>query len=336
MSHPDEGTIQMLLDGELDPGEQARIESHIAACAPCTARLAEARGFLEEADRLVEVLAVPHQPAKRRGSPTRRSVVRTLAWAASIVVAVGVGYWGRDRLARVDTTVTPPASPSTPPASADKMASTRPAEPVATDTRKTVARAGPDVDESPRPEAKAADRGAGQFAAAERVAGQVAAAAPPAAAAAAAEHEGLDSRALDSRTNVAPAKVGGLAESAAVAWRVISMEEAVKLLGGQIRLIDGLTPDRVETGPGTAVAGADPGLPLVRVIYASGAVTLDQQRPGAALSARRETAASAVGGPAPGAMTGMVTGWQERAGILFVVTGAVSADSLRVLGARVR
>jgi hypothetical protein len=92
------------------------------------------------------------------------------------------------------------------------------------------------------------------------------------------------------------------------------MEEGVRLLGGQIRLIDGLSPERVETGPGTAVPGADPSLPLVRVIYASGSVTLDQQRPATALTARREADAVGRGAASRDCLAG--------AGRRFVITGA--------------
>ena len=142
----------------------------------------------------------------------------------------------------------------------------------------------------------------------------------------------------DARANAPAAKVAQSAESAP-AWRVISMEEGVRLLGGQIRLIDGLAADRIETGPGTAVAGADPAVAVVRVVYASGAVTLDQarsadeQRSATEVAARREAAADAATGAT--ARSG-VTAWQEHGGIRFVVTGSVFADSLRALGARVR
>ena len=105
------------------------------------------------------------------------------------------------------------------------------------------------------------------------------------------------------------------------------------MLGGQIRLIDGLTPDRVESGPGTAVAGADPALPLVRIVYAAGGVILEEQRPLGHAGERQESSSkAALGAAAPG----VATAWQERGGIRFVVTGSVSADSLRALGARVR
>ncbi len=340
MSHPDDGTIQMLLDGELDAEQQSRIEHHMSACANCSARLAEARAFQLEADRLVEMLAIPSPTAGRLDGRRGRNVIRSLAWAASIVVAVSLGYWGRgmnsptadvpqegDVLPRAS--VTPPAAA---PASPSEMDSVPPATSVARIAPATDALTNSDDaagarsaerapreerDEAPRREAKAADR----VDAPERVVGQAAAAPPPAA----------EQEARQSRANLDAAKVGRSAEVPAVTWRVISMEEAVRLLGGQLRLIDGLAPDRVETGPGTAVVGADPSRPLVRVVYASGTVTLDQQRPGTAISARRDAAAPAAGAVAPGS----VTGWQERSGIRFVVTGGVSADTLRALAARV-
>ena len=133
--------------------------------------------------------------------------------------------------------------------------------------------------------------------------------------------------------NEVAAKAARQVDEPAAAWRVVSMEEGVRLLGGQIRLIDGLSPERVETGPGTAVPGADPSLPLVRVIYASGSVTLDQQRPATQVAARRE--ADTDGAPGATAVAS-VTAWQERGGIRYVITGSVPADSLRALGARVR
>ncbi|TFG47234.1 MAG: hypothetical protein E4H38_08540 [Gemmatimonadales bacterium] len=72
----------------------------------------------------------------------------------------------------------------------------------------------------------------------------------------------------------------------------------------------------------------------MRIVYANGAVVLDQQRPLiSATEGRQRDAAKAVGGvaaePSP-------TAWQQQGGIRFVVTGTVSEDSLRALGQRVR
>jgi len=318
MSHPDEGTIQMLLDGELDPAERATVEAHLAACASCTQRRLEAMHFLEEADRLVEVLAVPEGHAARPVMPKRRALVRTLAWAASIVMAVGLGYWGRG------TSPPPPASrltqePDTQIAPQAAAPSGTAAPLAETPTSRPPQEARSDAGSRRAP-------GAATSADANRVnAPAQKQTAPPAAM--------TDEREAPS-TPAAPAVAlaGKSADKTTTAWRVIAMEEAVQLLGGQLRLIDGLTPDRVETGPGTAVAGADAALPVVRVVYASGAVTLDEQRPG--VSARQEAAAKAAGGVA--AYDSAPTAWQTMSGIRFVVTGSVSADSIRALAARVR
>ncbi len=282
MSHPDEGTIQMLLDGELDPGERARIEGHMATCASCAARLAEASAFLQEANRLVEVLAVPDQGARPRVSVLRRPLVRTLAWAASIVIAVGIGYWGRG------------ANPATPiaavlqeggTAARDNAASGAPAavnEPAPLSAAKTApiqpateapARSDADIDRRSAEATPADQPNANEL---ERKA----VATPPLSAAA------RERSAQAARPEALAAPGARLADEATSTWRVISMEEAVEVLGGQIRLIDGMVPDRLEAGPGTAVAGADPSLPLVRVVYAAGAVMLDEQRPGIAPDAR--------------------------------------------------
>lgn len=318
MLHPDEGVIQMLLDGELDPRERARVEGHIAGCAACAARLAEAQHLLEEADRLVDVLTVPPRSTAPGRARHRFAGMRTLAWAASIVLAVGVGYWGRGP-------ELPPAAPLAKqepiaPATGDAPASATPqpeqpaaATPVAPEP---LARADAGVRESAG-EVKSADARRANEVAPMRVA----AAPPPAPAEAAMERR--------------------VADESTPAWRVISMEDGVRLLGGQIRLIDGMAPDRVETGPGTAVAGADPAAALVRVVYATGGIVLDQQRAPAPAVGRQELAAKAAGGMAAKDMaqtaaSAAMPGWQERGGVRFVVTGSVSAESLRALSEQVR
>lgn len=98
MLHLDEGILSALLDGELAGAEQRDVEAHLRGCAECRDRLAELKGFMQEADQLVTALdevptkAAPGQPVRRRGN------VRVLAWAASIVAAVGLGFAGRSLL----------------------------------------------------------------------------------------------------------------------------------------------------------------------------------------------------------------------------------------------
>lgn len=117
MSHLDEELMTALLDGELSPVEAREARDHIATCGECTARFEEARGFFEEANRLVRVLEIPAPPALVQSAPpvtavqtpARRGLpVRQLAWAASIFLAIGLGYYGnevrlRDRTVAVDS-----------------------------------------------------------------------------------------------------------------------------------------------------------------------------------------------------------------------------------------
>jgi len=103
MPHVDEGTLHAYLDGELPSAEGKTLEAHLAECASCRATLEEERALLERASALLgaarpterpappfEQLSVPRAP---RRSPWR---VRTpVAWAASIALALGIGYYLR-------------------------------------------------------------------------------------------------------------------------------------------------------------------------------------------------------------------------------------------------
>jgi hypothetical protein len=126
MSHVDEGTLHAYLDDELPTAERAAIESHVTQCPTCRARLAEERALRERATALLGG-ARPREPAPppfeqlRRAAPRQPSPwrVRTpLAWAASIALALGAGYYlhhpsvGTEHFApaREDHAVAPPAS----------------------------------------------------------------------------------------------------------------------------------------------------------------------------------------------------------------------------------
>lgn len=113
MSHVDEGTLHAYLDGELPPSERAAVESHLAQCATCRATLAEERVLLERASALlgsarpVERPAPPFEQLRqaRRHSPWR--VRMPLAWAASLALALGLGYYLRNPDGTVTTTPEP-------------------------------------------------------------------------------------------------------------------------------------------------------------------------------------------------------------------------------------
>src|SRR6478735_1168626 len=97
VQHAEEGTLHSYLDGELTPAEVIELERHLSVCAPCRAKLTEAKSFLGLADELIPLLdtvpagtkAPATAPKPRRGWPVRPAV---LAWAASVVLAGGVGY----------------------------------------------------------------------------------------------------------------------------------------------------------------------------------------------------------------------------------------------------
>ncbi len=110
MKHLDDGTLQAWLDrprSGLDPSEVAEIERHLASCEACAARLED---LGESSDRVRVLLSsgrdgVADAPAyeavtERAEGSRRRRVARkrltTLAWAASIVVAIGVGWLTND------------------------------------------------------------------------------------------------------------------------------------------------------------------------------------------------------------------------------------------------
>jgi hypothetical protein len=54
--HPDEGLIHAWLDGALGAPESERLTAHVSGCAACQARVAEARGLIAGASRIVAAL----------------------------------------------------------------------------------------------------------------------------------------------------------------------------------------------------------------------------------------------------------------------------------------
>lgn len=118
MPHVDDGTLHALLDGALraeSPERAAEVEAHLAACADCRARAAAADELRAEASRILEASAPAAAGAGSDFSEVRRRArgdagagssrrrvrrearwTRGLAWAASLVLALGTGYLIRD------------------------------------------------------------------------------------------------------------------------------------------------------------------------------------------------------------------------------------------------
>jgi len=114
MQHLDEGAIHAWLDGALSPDEARRVEEHAASCEACSALVAEARGLVAAASRILTALddvperviparagggsPVPDQLAELRARKAAERVVekrrrwlrpRFAATAAVVLVAVG-------------------------------------------------------------------------------------------------------------------------------------------------------------------------------------------------------------------------------------------------------
>lgn len=90
MQHLDEGTIHSWLDGALSADEAARVEAHVKECPQCAAAVAEARGFIAGASRILTALdnaprgVIPVAAPKKRFDPIVWRVAATL-----LVVAGG-------------------------------------------------------------------------------------------------------------------------------------------------------------------------------------------------------------------------------------------------------
>lgn len=99
MSHVDEGTLHAYLDGELPPVERERVDTHLKGCPACQARLAEERALIERASRLLGMAAPPERALPPLAELRKPRLIwrlrRPLAWAATIILAVGIGWYAR-------------------------------------------------------------------------------------------------------------------------------------------------------------------------------------------------------------------------------------------------
>ncbi len=295
MQHPDDGTLHALLDGEIPSGELPAVQAHLDRCDACRARLDEARAFAAEADGLIVAIEVPDAPgvAARPAAPrpTARPV-RSLAWAASLVAAVALGWAARGlRVAPADpasSTVQLAVEDAVPPAPASRPAEQAP--PAGAPPTGPVPEAGATRAPAASPAPVARDDRAPSDAAGGRLPGPAGttaeretAATPPAVVstrqALAAEPEpagAVPLRARAAAVEEAKALERREAADADAAFGPVTLEEAVRRLGGTIRLVDGLLPRRVEAMG-----------PVVRVRYpaAGGDLVLELWREGDTLRA---------------------------------------------------
>lgn len=117
MLHVDEGTLHAYIDGELPPAEAQGVAEHLAHCPVCRGRVEEERALIARADQVLALARPPERglPAFRAGAqppPSRwwQQVRLPLTWAATVVLALGIGiYVGR---ARPDRALSPRVGPS--------------------------------------------------------------------------------------------------------------------------------------------------------------------------------------------------------------------------------
>ncbi len=138
MQHLDEGTIHAWLDGALPADESTGVERHVAQCKECASLVAEARGMIAGASRIVSALdivpggVIPKSSRAKASSgslwrslrftPSRAALAATLVIAASTVLTL-----------RHDTPTK--LVPSMPAAAPTVSASPSPAAPVREDAR---------------------------------------------------------------------------------------------------------------------------------------------------------------------------------------------------------
>ncbi|MFQ5744612.1 MAG: zf-HC2 domain-containing protein [Acidobacteriota bacterium] len=109
MPHLDEGSLHAYLDGSCSDGERRRIEQHVSGCGRCRRRLDDAGTQSRQASALLAELepgpihAPPWQQLEQRAAARRRDAggrprteplwpISFLAWAASLLLAFGLGW----------------------------------------------------------------------------------------------------------------------------------------------------------------------------------------------------------------------------------------------------
>lgn len=343
MSHLDEATLTALLDGELAAADRQQTEQHLAGCAECRRLHEEVRGFAGEADVLIDSVQLAERIPQKPGRPAAGpgwDRFRPLAWAATLILAAGLGWSASARrfdqgdLGRQAAGLAEQKAPAAPTAAAlpperERVAprqdkpptrqATEPPAPITTDMAKA-ATAAPDA------EADQARNAAGRAESSVR-------SNPPAAALAAEAQQ------------VGPLVVTGPRDAPSPTGRfgaATSLDQAVRILGGTVKLIDGLNPIRVQIGPPERLPGGQ-ALEVVRITYLDPPgreLWLDQQR----------SPAPSEGRAAPSAAGGMLAGdtlitsagdgltrvrWISPDGFRLTLTGYLPGDSLRSLVRRV-
>lgn len=139
MQHVDEGILHAYLDGAIDSlaaagalprgVTPAEVQAHLRSCADCRALLERERALRTDAGAILQAAALDHVDVppfpfeEAEPAPRRRSRGLPVAWAASVLLALGAGWWGnamlRDAGAATDAAEVAEAGPSVPSAPSD-------------------------------------------------------------------------------------------------------------------------------------------------------------------------------------------------------------------------
>lgn len=305
-AHLDEGRMQRLLHGQANPAELAQIREHLAMCVRCTQRVREwAPLFPQAADVLPmgERLPPPLPGAAPRvvvpdgqayAGPHRRATLRRVAGALTLVGLAVAAFLLRDRVslpgrqeaARLPETLSPP-----------------PSQPMVLPRDSTVFSAPADTGTLPDTTLTAGNQAGSPTPQPAVPPAQPARQPPPA------------PSPVDSIPATDTAQTITVPDPDSV--RSVTLGDALQALGGEVRLLQGITPDRVELVPSREVPGATAGVPVVRISYrnpAGGTMVLEEQRlPSREGPGEPQVALDSVAG-------GYVATWVDRAGFRLRIT----------------
>ncbi len=315
-AHVDESTLDALLNNTVAPAELGRLKQHLASCRPCARRVEEWRDLFGEVESIIPTMERPALSAPGTGIATpilvpsapprtRRIDYTKILLPAGAALAIGVAIFAiRGRR----------SAPNGMSAGLDS--------PVPEDTlRAPVLNAPPLKLQAPvplaptlRPSGPSVELPTRTMASPKST---VAAALPSSAAVAAAGPRPF--------TEAVPAPPQ---------FQRIEMADAIRRLGGSMRLIEGLAPDHVEAGPGQVVPGAQPDAEIIRVVYLLDQgvrLLLDQQHRSSRPSPESGDTLIAT---APNGVS--LARWEDEEGFWLSLAGRLSGDSLKVFVVRVR
>jgi hypothetical protein len=336
MRHIPEAELHAYLDQGLSRSQCVEIESHLAGCPSCQATRDGIAALRDRTTALLARLAPPRgfQPAfellQERAvavADRRRRRVHAVAWAASLVAAVGLG-WGASTLVR-SRPPAPVAAVASVPAAAPAMAPavSRPAAPARRDeapVRSASAReAGTDSTPTRRPAPPAV-----RLAATARDSADAAADRRAAALSVLNPTPALELTRLERPSNRSDIELGGM-------WRTMSWDGAKAEAGERVPHIDGLPVVQVQIQNGEQ--GARPVMVVAQQL-SSGQVIRTIEGPATDVSQllSRRSIAEVDSLFLPGDTSGLRTDADHAMAMqvgdrMLAITGDLPSDSLRAM-----